>query len=423
VLSVIVAHREQPIPSLRQKRKDVPPALEALFRRMVAKQRADRPASMTEVLAALQECRRPTARWRHAVVAAIVLAVLAVAAPVGWHLGIRKPAGPPVVAAADPIEANAEALSLYRKALRAIELRQERQMEIAIDSLQSAIRLVPNSPRAYAALADAYNLAGDYGWRMPDDSFLLAKQAAQKALQYDEQMADAHLALAFALTEYDCEWKQAEKAHLRALELAPQSAAAHHWYAWFLVYQRRFDEADKHMKKAQDLARDDIIIACNSGKISYYARAYRVAVGKFQQALEMNEDFRKAHWDLGLTYTQMGRLTDAVREFELAKGLAADGRDLQAALACAYASNNEPAKARELVAKLEPLPATRSLAYEVACVYAALGEKNKAFACLDRSFREKSAWRCYIKVDPRLDPIRTDERFDAYLRQAGFLAE
>ncbi len=174
-----------------------------------------------------------------------------------------------------------------------------------------------------------------------------------------------------------------------------------------------------------------MIIACNAGKIQYYARNYRAAVEKYKEALKLDPDFRKTHWDLGLAYVQLGKRDAALRQFDPAKSLTDDGRDLRAARAYAYASAGDAGQARTMLATLEPLAQRKSIAYEIAAVYAALSQSDKdsaardkdaAFSWLERAFREHSAWRCYIKVDPRLDGLRTDPRFEAFLRQAGLSA-
>jgi tetratricopeptide (TPR) repeat protein len=443
VLKAVVAHREQSIPRLGQLRKDVPETVETVFRKMVAKQPGERPATMNDVIDALGACRPSTGRRVTGVLAVAAVAVAAILAAImvglGWPHWFDQhakgnatgPHGNVVPTARDPIEDNAEAYALYQKGKRMVDQRQEGQMQLAIDDFQQAVHAVPTSVLAYTKLADAYNLCGDYGWLPADGAFPKAKAAAQAALTLDDRSPDAHLALAFTLIEYDCDWPRAEKEHLRALALAPHSADAHHWYAWYLVLQRRFDEAESQMTEAQRLAPADLIIACNAGKIQYYARNYRAGVEKYKEALKLNPDFRKTHWDLGLAYVQLGKLDAALREFDLAKSLTDDSRDLLAARALAYASAGDAVQARTILAKLERLTRHKSIAYEIAAVYAALSQSDKdsaardkdaAFSWLERAFREHSAWRCYVKIDPRLDGLRTDPRFEAFLRRAGLAA-
>ena len=121
----------------------------------------------------------------------------------------------------------------------------------------------------------------------------------------------------------------------------------------------------------------DMIIACNAGKIQYYARNYRAAVEKYKEALKLDPDFRKTHWDLGLAYVQLGKRDAALRQFDPARSLTDDGRDLLAARAYAYASAGDAGQARTMLAQLEPLAQRKSIAYEIAAVYAALSQSEK----------------------------------------------
>ena len=322
-------------------------------------------------------------------------------------------------ATAESVEAN----RLYLQGLPLLAQRQEKQWRLAIDRFRRR-RCRPDETYvpAQTALADAYNLGGDYGWEMADVVFPKAKKAAAKALAVDERRADAHLALAFALEAYDGDWKGAEAEYLRALQLDPRLANAHHWYAWFLVQQGRPDEAAVHMEKAQSLAPTDVIIVNNVGKIYYLRRRYAEAVEKHKKALELDSHFCKAHRDLGLVYADMGRLEDALRKFGRAKGLTEDGSDVLSGRAYAYARNGHVTTAHRLLAELEPLAGLdpkspkKPLAYEIATVYAALGEADRAFAWLRRACAEHSASRGGLAVDPRLDGIRRDRRFAGLLK-------
>ena len=308
-------------------------------------------------------------------------------------------------------ESSVGARQLYSEAVLMLGQRRESQTNGAIRRLQDAIELDPNFFPAYAALADAYNLAGDYGWQKPDVVFPKAREAAEKVLSLDDKLPEGHLALAFVLDAYDGDSRGAEREFLRAIELNAKLPAAHHWYAWFLVQQGRPNEAAAQIDEAQKLGPDQVIIANNAGKIAYLRRDYPLAIEKHKYALELSPDFRKAHRDLALVYAETGNLDQALGELDQAKGVTDDGRDLDAVRAYAYARNGHPRQAREVLGRLEPLADRKPLAYEIAAVYAALGEKDRAFAWLGRAFRERAAARTQIRVDPRFDSLRNDARF------------
>jgi Flp pilus assembly protein TadD len=254
---------------------------------------------------------------------------------------------------------------------------------------------------------------------MADAVFPKAKEAARRALALDDHLAEAHLALAVALETYDCDWKQAEIEYRRALELKPQLAAAHHWYAWSLVQQGRLDEATCHIQQAQQLGPDEVIIANNVGKIHYLCGRYSLAVEKHKYALQLNPDFRKAHRDLALTYAEMGKFGAALEELDRAKGLTEDGRDLTSVRAYVYARSGQVQHAQRLLAELESLANKKPLTYEIATIHAALGETARAFAWLQRAFEERSAGRTGIGVDPRLDKLHFAPQFEWFLKRAG----
>jgi serine/threonine protein kinase/Tfp pilus assembly protein PilF len=414
----IEAHASQSPPSIDELRDDVPPELALVLARMLAKLPDDRYQTPAEVAAALAPLSGvpllapPQRRWRpnrrHWTFAAVTVLLIG-AAISAWQM-THAPVAPdqPPTDAETP---TARAQRLYREGILLLGQRRESQTNLAIRRLQSAVGLVRSYPLAYAALADAYNILGDYGWEKPSVVFPAAKEAAQKALTQDADLAEAHLALAFALDAYDGNTAAAEKEFRLALKLKPKLAAAHHWYAWFLAQQGRMKEATKEIEQAQKLGPDEVIIANNAGRIAFFQRDYPLAVKKHKYALELSPDFRKAHRDLAIVYAEMGQLDDALREAKAIKGLSDDGLDQPAVRAYAYARNGKPDKARSQLADLLPMADQKPLAYDIAAIYAALGDKDAAFKWLDRAFRERNASRTALAVDPRFDPLRKDPRF------------
>lgn len=455
LLEKLRAHAEQSPREIRELRADVPPELAAVLGRMMRKDRAARQPTPAAVAAALapwdtsgpapehppadsQPSQRPdgadrqpataTGRrlpWAWTVVALAVLVAAVLAIVVGpryfaWYFS--APAAP---SAGDPVLAHGTtANELYEKGQALLAQREQRQAEEAIQCFTAAIELAPGSALAPAALANAYNLCGDYAWAAPNEVFPKARRAAEQALQRNDQLAEAHLALAFTLAAYELDWAAAQAQFQRALELKPDSADAHHWYAWFLLQQGRqnLKAAEEHIAEARRLAPLDPIILCNLGKIEYYGGRPAAAVEKYREALQTYPRYPKTHLDLGLAYAELGQLDRANEEFDkAANGLAADDRDLIAARAYALARNGRPAEARPLLAQLERWAPHKPLDYEIATIYAALGEKDAAFTWLQRAFdgAAPSAWRSYVKVDPKLDGLRGDERFAAFLTRAG----
>ena len=248
----IESHAKLSPPAVSDIREDVPPELVRALGRMLAKLPVDRyqtPGAVADVLTPLADVDRatrspvsagpwPRRRWRAWILAAVGLLLCGLAL-VGWERGWYPFAGPVASATAT----SAEAQRLYREGLLLLGQRREPQMKLAIRRLRSAVDLAPDFALAYAALADAYNLSGDYGWEKAEDVFPKAKEAAERARARNDRLAEAHLALAFALDTYEGDSRRAEKEYLCALQLDPKLPAAHHWYAWFLVQQGRPGEA------------------------------------------------------------------------------------------------------------------------------------------------------------------------------------
>jgi len=141
----------------------------------------------------------------------------------------------------------------------------------------------------------------------------------------------------------------------------------------------------------------------------------------YMEALEMAPRYLKTHLDLGLAYAELNRLEDAMKEFDkAANGLANDDRDLIAARAYANAKNGHPSEARPLLARLVSWAQEKPLAYEISTIYSALGDKPNAFLWLRKAFDEQSCWRSYIRVDPKIDNLRNDPKFQDFLKDAKF---
>jgi Tfp pilus assembly protein PilF len=314
------------------------------------------------------------------------------------------------------------ARKLYEQAVVQLSRRREGSTKDAVRRLQEALEIAPDYLKARIALSNAYNLQGDYGWEMPDEVFPKAKANALKALAADPNSAEAHLALAFAIHAHDDDWRKAEVEYQQAIVLDSKSADAHHWYAWFLVQQGHRDRAEEEIKLAAELGAAQSIVINNVGRIQYFAGLYDDAISSFQQAINLDSGFAKAHLDLAMTYVEIGKLNDALDQFNVMRdqGLTEDNRDLVAARAYALARCGKPDEARKLLVVLEALATSKPLAYEISTIYAALGDYDTAFKWLEKAFVQHSPWRSFVKIDPRWNGLRGDERFKKFLRQEGF---
>lgn len=272
---------------------------------------------------------------------------------------------------------------------------------------------------AWVGLADAYALLSLYGASMPREVFPKSKAAAQSALRIDPALAEAHSSLAVVELFYEWQWAAAEQAFRRAIELNPHYGDAHQRYGIYLTAMARFEEAHAALARAQEADPLSRIIATIAGYPFYYSRDYDGAVRQFRHVAQIDPNFSMAHFRLGLTYAQQGKLDAALDELMLSKSLSND-RDVVAALGRVHAMRGERDAAHAAIAELhERSRDTFVSPYQMAVIYVALGETATALEWLEKALVDKSYWIIYLNVDPALDPLRSDPRFEDLRRRAG----
>ena len=313
-------------------------------------------------------------------------------------------------------QVNSEGYEAYLKGRYYWETRNEDGLRKAISYFQEAIEKDPASPRGYTGLADSYNALGSDRFSPPMETFPKAKAAALEALQRDQTFAEAHASLAFAIWNYDYDWKTVETEYQRAMELNPGYATSYHWYAGYLLGMGRFAEAITAIKRARELDPLSPSINANIGLILYFAQQYDQAIEALQKVLQMDPNNEAPYNYLGLVYLQKRNYREAIAGFEKSKQLLSGGGGSDLYLAQAYALAGEREQAliilnRSLVASKKNYESALLLAK----VYAALGEKEKAFAWLQKAYEERSSLLPLVGVDPALDGLRSDSRFQALL--------
>ncbi len=296
-------------------------------------------------------------------------------------------------------------------------------LEKSIEYFQQAIRADPDYALAHAGLADAYVIMGvnDYGALRPREAMARAEAAAKRALQLDETLGEAQASLAIARFSFEWDWPEAERRYKQAIELNPNYATAHHWYAFFLAAMGRHEEAIVEIHKARELDPLSLIINANTGWILYLARRYDEALRQFQGTLEMDPEYGVARIYLGLAYEQLGESELAINQF---RGLIAkEGASppLHSALGHAYGLAGNTAQARKVVRELEERSRREYVPpHLIARVYAGLGEKDKSMEWLRKAYIERIGDLVFVNVDPTFDPLRSDSRFQDLLRRMDF---
>jgi TolB-like protein/DNA-binding winged helix-turn-helix (wHTH) protein/Tfp pilus assembly protein PilF len=289
----------------------------------------------------------------------------------------------------------------------------------AIEYFQEAIRSNPDYAPAYAGLADAYALLGSMtNSTLPRvEAMPRARSFAEKALALDESLAEAHTSLAFVLMHFENDWVAAEREFQRAIALNPSYVTAHHWYAYCLMAQTRVQEALREIRLAQDLDPLSLIINTDVAELLYYARQYDEAIRQAQKTLEMDSSFALAHRVLALAYEQKGNYEASLAELHTQVRLSGRGDYALAELARGYALTGNRNEAEKLLRELQTLnPQNPGTSIGLAFVYAALGDKDRAFHWLEKSARERMGI-ILIKVQPYFDSLRSDPRFLAIERR------
>jgi len=312
-----------------------------------------------------------------------------------------------------------EAYDLYLKGRYFWNKRTVVGFQRAIDYFQQAINEDPNYARAYAGLADSYALIGGYSL-VPQAEFIpKARTAALRAVEIDEGLAEAHTALALIVQNYDWDWQTADKEFRRAIELNPNYATAHHWYAEHLAWLGQFDEALRESERARQLDPLSLIIATDNGVILYYSRQYDRAIEQFRAVRDMDLNFPRTGL-IRQAYTQKGMFGEVQVELEEARKTDGDGPAICSELAYVYGRTGQHAQARQELAKLEQWNRLQPLDPVVFVVaYVGLGNKDMAFTYLEKAYAQHSNAMTTLKVDPIYDPLRSDARFKSLLSRVG----
>jgi tetratricopeptide (TPR) repeat protein len=315
--------------------------------------------------------------------------------------------------AAQPTE-DTEAHQLYLKGRYLWNRRTGENLKKALAYFQQAAEKDPHYALAYSGIADSCILIPFYSAGTPQDYLPRARVAAQKAVELDDTLAEAHTSLAYVFY-VDFENAQSMKEFERAILLNPNYAMAHHWYGGNLLNALgRFDQAIAEAKRALELDPVSPIISTTLGAVYRMARRYDEAIAQLRDAVEMHPEFYWAHRFLGLALELKGATGEAIAEYRKAFELNDDPVVL-ALLAHAEVSIGKQNAARQILAQLtEEAKARYVPAYAFAVIHLALGEKDQALDWLEKAARDHAGPYIYlIKVDPYLDPLRGDPRFEA----------
>ncbi|HWP52977.1 MAG TPA: winged helix-turn-helix domain-containing protein [Pyrinomonadaceae bacterium] len=312
---------------------------------------------------------------------------------------------------------NVEAYQSYLKARYSLNQRTPEGITRSIDYFQRAIALDPNYALAYAGLAEAYDKAYFFIELPPQETIAKEKAAATRALQLDDSLAEAHVAMA---TVYANTWGLANAAREeeRAIEIDPLNVEAHHNYAYRLIDLGKPDQAIAEIKRAQELDPLNIVMNIDVGEILLFARHNDEAISALRHAIEMDPARANAHWDLGNAYEAKGMYAESVAEHLEEFRLKGESPETIGELRKAFESAGIKGFWRQRLAQLKARPGYLE-PFLLVNIYVSLDDKDQVFAWLEKAYRDRNPFMVGLKSSPRSDILRSDPRYDDLLRRVG----
>jgi TolB-like protein/Tfp pilus assembly protein PilF len=309
-----------------------------------------------------------------------------------------------------------EAYALYLEGRHFLNTRTEESLKKAIERFEKALEKDPQYALAYTGLADSYAVLALLEFLPPKEAFPKARTAAEKALEIDNKLAEAHTSLGVVKFQYDWDWEGAENEFKRALELNPSYAPAHQFYGDFLKSQGRFDEAFSEMSYAGALDPLSLSINTGIGHVLYLSRQYDRAIEQYGKTIKLDPNFIQARLWFGRPFLQKRMYKEAITELVHAVTLSGESTISLAMLGHANGTAGKKDEAEKILEKLTERSKNQYVpSYWIAMIHVGLGDKDRAFTWLERAFQERSSWLAWTKVEPRFDSLRADPRFDSLL--------
>jgi TolB-like protein/tetratricopeptide (TPR) repeat protein len=317
---------------------------------------------------------------------------------------------------------NPEAHEWYLKARYHWNKRTEESVKKALSYFHRAIDADPTYAQGYAGLADSYNILGYYNALPPFEAYPKGKAAARKALELDHSLAEPHATLGVVKRDFEWDWPGAEEEFQRAIDLNPGCVDAYHWCGTLFSMLGRHADALREKSRALELDPLSLVIRTDLGRMFYFSRDYDRSLEQYLAALDMDPNFVSAHLWIGHVYQQKGRLEDAILELKTGVHLSSNSPYALARLGHGYATAGKLNEARSLLGQLHALSTHRYVSpYDIAIVHLGLQEIDAAFAWLTKALEQRSLWLGYLNVEPQLDPLRSDPRFQDLLQRIGLL--
>ena len=304
---------------------------------------------------------------------------------------------------------NPEAYINYLRGRQAWNQRTEESLKKAIGFFEESLDVDAEYANAYTGLADSYATLALFEFMAPHEAYPKAKEAVGKALALDPQLAEAHTSLGLIKFQYDWDWKEAEKELTEAININPNYAPAHHFFADYLKAMGRFDEALVEIAKAQEL--DPLSLAINTGvgHVLYLSRQYDKAIEQYKRAVDLDPNFMMTHIWFGRTYLEKGMYKEAISELETGVKLSGESTLALAMLGHGLASAGRKEEAMQILETLKERAKTQYVpSYWIAVIYNGFKDKEQVLDWIKKAYAERSSWLVWSNVEPRFAWLRND---------------
>jgi tetratricopeptide (TPR) repeat protein len=309
---------------------------------------------------------------------------------------------------------------LYLKGRHFWSKRQEVGLKKGIEYFQKAIEKDPYYAIAYAGIADCYNSIGTWDYMHPRETFPQARIAAEKALELDDMLAEAHTSLGFYKYEYEWDFEGSEKEYIRALEINNNYSLAHTFYSFLLGSIGRFDDAITEIQRARQLDPLSVIQNVLVGAIYTYTRRNNEALEYYQTALEIDPNVAMTYFCQGYNYIGLRIWEKAIVSFNTYMTLSAYSPISLSAVGYAYGRSGLKEKALQFLEQLEKISKERYVSpFCTALIFAGLDDRDRAFAYLEKAFIEREPSLSLLRVQPLFDNLRDDPRFHSLVKKVG----
>ena len=315
---------------------------------------------------------------------------------------------------------NIEAYNLYLRGRYFWNKYSKESVLKAIEVFQEAIQIDSYYALAYCGLADAYFRLSNVHFP-PREVLPKATEAALKAVEIDDNLAEAHSSLGLVKVYYDHDWIGAEAEFRKSLKLDPNLVAAHQRYGSYLTFMGRFEESIRHYETALELDPFSLQINMNLATTYYLRGEYERAVNQLIKTNELESNYMPIHFVLGSTYIQQGRLEEAIEQFQFIYKMDEEAYLALGFMGYAHALNGQRAEAETLLKILEDISQRKYISpYSMLVIHLALGPLERVFQLLEQLYEEGNDWLVWLKVSPELKGVRNDPRFQDLLRRIGF---